>query len=170
MILEFFKDIPIIDRTQNLSLTSTRISILAKDPSTWKTMSRYIDRDWCEANCKNDDRDVHEIQKHLVEILLEANSFGLIESETLKSVTSEDAKELKDKIDDIKIRDTIKVWKELQKSVPSLTAFDFESTKGMRYKQALEASNTWFDNKKGDRKSTRLNSSHIPLSRMPSSA
>ena len=56
-----------------------------------------------------------------------------------------------------------------------LNMFLFKNRKFYKNDQNFNILNLYFDSSKlaidvGDRKSTRLNSSHIPLSRMPSSA
>ena len=55
---------------------------------------------------------------------------------------------------------------QIQQKVPSRVVIDSAASSGIDFKAKDFVKKSSF----GDRKSTRLNSSHIPLSRMPSSA
>ena len=72
-------------------------------------------------------------------------------------IIAEDQEQI-DKVLEIKVR------------LPHIRKVIYWDPKGMRYYQDALIMSFQDVEKRGDRKSTRLNSSHIPLSRMPSSA
>lgn len=155
LILEIINKLDLRERA-NIARICSVFKLFARDPIFWKLFNSDINNE-NEVDNENPEENYYQAISNILKIYAEAKSLGLASDST--EITFEKAKELKGKIDPIKIRDTIKVWGEIQQqAAPSGRTYpDFTELSKKSCKEVVETFDIWIKENKDHIFITNLN-------------